>query len=46
MNFEIYINQVLKKLELPFFKYCIEKKRDIIWMDNRAQYYTSKMTTK
>lgn len=46
INFEIYINQVQKKLELTFFKCCIEKKRDIIWIDDGAWYHISKKTTK
>lgn len=46
INFEIYINQVLKKLGLPFFKRCVEEKRDMIWMDDGAQYHISKMITK
>ncbi len=46
MNSKIYINQVLKKLGLPFLKHCVEEREDIIWMDDRARYHTSKMTTK
>ena len=46
MNSEIYINQVLKELRLPFFKCCVEKRGDIIWMDDGTQYHTSKMTIK
>lgn len=44
MNSDIYINQVLKKLGLPFYNQCIEEKGSIIWMDNGACYYTSKIT--
>ena len=36
MNSEIYINQVLKELELPFFKRCVEERGDMIWMDDGA----------
>ena len=46
MNSEIYINQVLKELGLPFFKRCVEERGDMIWMDDGAQYHTSRMTTK
>ena len=46
MNSEIYINQVLKELGLPFFKRCVEERGDMIWMDDEAGYHTSKMTTK
>ena len=46
INSEIYINQVLKELRLPFFKRCVEKRGDMIWMDDGALYHTSKMKTK
>ncbi len=46
MNSEIYINPILKKLELPSFKCCLEERRDMIWIDNETQYHTLKMTTK
>lgn len=46
MNPEIYINQILKKIGLPFLKRCIEVRGDMIWMDNGIGYHTSKMTTK
>ena len=45
MNSDIYINQVLKGLGLPFYNQCIEKKGSMIWIDNGARYHTSKMTT-
>lgn len=46
MNSEIYINQVLKKVGLPFLKRCIEVRGDMIWMDDGIGYHASKMTTK
>lgn len=43
MNSKIYINQVPKEVRLLFFKHCMEKKKDLIWIDNGARYYTAKM---
>ena len=45
MNSDIYINQVLEGLGLPFYNQCIEEKGSMIWMDDGARYHTSKMTT-
>ena len=44
MNSDIYINQVLKRLVLPFYNQCIKKKGYMIWIDNDVSYHTSKMT--
>ena len=44
MNLNIYINQVLERLGLLFYNQCIEEKDSMIWMDDGACYYTSKMT--
>ncbi len=30
MNSEIYVNRVLEKLELPFFKVFVEERKDVI----------------
>ena len=46
MNSDIYVNQVLKELGLPFYERCIEKREHMIWMDDSAGYHTSKTTTK
>ena len=46
MTSEIYLNQVLKPLGLPFFDAMIEERGSMIWMDNGAAYHTSKLTTK
>lgn len=40
MNSEIYINLVLKKLSLLFFKHFL-KKEDNIGMEDKSGYYTS-----
>ncbi len=45
MDSDIYINQVLEGLELPLYNQCIEEKGSMIWMDDGARYYTSKMNT-
>ena len=45
MNSDIFINQVLEGLGLPFYNQCIEEKGSMIWMDDGARYHTSKMTT-
>ncbi len=44
MNSDIYINQVLKELGLPFYKQRIREKGPMIWMDDGAGYHTSKTT--
>lgn len=44
MNSDIYINQVLKELGLPFFECRMREGRYMIWMDNGAGYHTSKTT--
>ena len=44
MNSDIYINQVLEELGLPFYKQCIQEKGPMIWMDDGAGYHTSKTT--
>lgn len=46
MNSEIYINQVLKQLGLPFFERCVEERGPMIWMNDGAGYHTSKTTAK
>lgn len=43
---EIYVNQVLKPLGLPFFEETIEKREFMIWIDDGAAYHTSKFATK
>ncbi len=44
INSDIYINQVLKEPRLPFYKQRIQEKSSIIWIDDGANYYTSKTT--
>ncbi len=45
MNSDIYTNQVLEELGLPFYKQCIREKGPMIWMDDVAGYHTSKTTS-
>ena len=42
MNSEIYIEEVLKPLGVPFYERCVAKKGLMIWMDDGAGYHTSK----
>ncbi len=44
MNSDIYINQVLEELGLLFYKQYIRKKGPIIWIDDGAGHYTSKIS--
>lgn len=46
MNSEIYVNQVLKELGLPFYNHCTQERGPMIWMDDGAGYHTSKATAK
>ncbi len=46
MNSEIYINQVVKELGISFFEHSLEKRENIIWIDNEAQYQAFNLTTK
>lgn len=46
MTSEIYVNQVLEPLGLPFFEEMIEERGYMIWMDDGAAYHTSKFTNK
>ena len=45
MNSDIYNNQVLEQLGLPFYKQCVREKGPMIWMDDGAGYHTSKAAT-
>ncbi len=45
MNSDIYINQALEQLGLLFYKQCVWEKGPMIWMDDGADYHTSKATT-
>ena len=42
MNSDIYINEILEPLGLPFFKQCFASNKTMIWMDDGAAYHTSK----
>ena len=46
MTSEIYVNNVLKPLRFLFFEAMIEKRENMIWMDDGATYHTSKLTIK
>ncbi len=42
MNSNIYINQVLEELDLPFYKQSIRENGPMIWINDSADYHTSK----
>lgn len=46
MTLQIYIDQVLKELGLPFYNKLKEKKEFIIWMYDGVFYHTSKFINK
>ncbi len=46
MTSQIYVDQVLKQLGLPFYNKFKEEKEFMIWMYNAASYHISKFTTK
>lgn len=43
---QIYVDQVLKPLGLPFYEQLIDERGFMIWMDDGAAYHTSKFTRK
>ncbi len=43
MNSEIYINQVLRELGLPFYERCMRERGDVIWMDDGAGYAVERL---
>lgn len=43
MNLDIYINLMLKWLELPFHNQCIKEKGFMIQMNNNTSHYISKI---
>lgn len=43
---EIYIDQVLRLLGVPFYEECLREIGKILYMDDDAAYYTSKYTKK
>ena len=43
---QIYLDQVLEQLSLPFYIELKEERRFMIWMYDGASYYTSKFITK
>ena len=42
MNSDIYIEEILQPLGLPFFQQCVVESGLTIWMDDGARYHTSK----
>lgn len=44
MNSEIYINQVLTELSLPFYDQCVKERGYMLYMNDGAGYHTSKQT--
>ena len=46
MNSDIYCEQALDKVGLPFYNCCIQERGPMIWMDDGAGYHTSKKTAK
>ncbi len=41
MNFEIYVNQMLKELSLSFYKRCVKDRDYMIWMNDEIDYHIS-----
>jgi hypothetical protein len=39
MNFEIYVNQMLKKLNLLFYKKCVKDRDYTIWINDKIDYH-------
>lgn len=46
INSEIYVNPVLRQLDLPFYNRCIQERGPIIWIDDGMGYYNLKATAK
>ena len=46
MTSQIYIDQVLKSLSLPFYNELNEERGFMVWIYNSTSYNTSKFTTK
>ena len=42
MNSDIYINEILKSIKLFFFKRCLISNKNMIWMNDEANYHISK----
>ena len=42
MNSNIYINEILKSIKLPFFKRYLVSNKTMIWMNDKASYHISK----
>jgi hypothetical protein len=46
MNSEIYVNQMLKELGLPFYAKCVNERGYMIYMNDEAGYHTFKLSAK
>ena len=46
MNFDIYINEMLRPLGLPFYEKCMHTRGRVNWMDDGALYHISKLVEK
>ncbi len=44
MTLEKYVDQVLRILAVLFYKKCLGKIEEMIYMDDGTAYYTSKLT--
>ncbi len=46
MNFEIYVNQMLKELSLSFYAKCVNERDYMIYMNDETDYHIFKLTAK
>jgi hypothetical protein len=46
INFEIYVNQMLKELSLSFYAKCVNERDYMIYMNNETDYHIFKLTVK
>lgn len=46
MTSEIYVDQVLRPLAIPFYEECLREIGEMIYMDDGTSYHTSKYTKK
>ncbi len=46
MNFEIYVNQILKELNLSFYAKCVNERDYMIYINDETNYHIFKLTVK
>lgn len=46
MNSNIYIDEVLELMGVPFYEKCNEIRKDVLWMNDGTAYYTFKLVEK